>query len=70
MIMMDIIYLSYYVCPLMRISSFILLVDETKISSKTMISIGYLSRGLPSPPVPLISILKTEYCSEGDLVIL
>ena len=47
-----------------------LLFDEPKISSKTKIAFLYWFRGVFSSLFPLILILKFEYCSGGDLVVM
>ena len=56
--------------PLMKNWSINLLIDEPKLSSKTMIPFPYSFRGLISSLISLILILDFEYCSGGYLVII
>ena len=47
-----------------------LLLDESKISSKTMTALSYRFRGFISSTFSLFLILEIEHCSRGDLVII
>ena len=50
--------------------SLYLVLDEPKLSPKTIIDFSYSLRGLISCPISLILTLELEYCSRGDLVII